>query len=67
MMLQCHVNWNTKTEIRYKGIFGILLYFIGPVLNYGCEIWGWTHVELTERVHRKLEIESVVECERKHK
>ncbi len=25
-----------------------------PVLNYGCEIWGYKQAESIEKVHRKL-------------
>ena len=35
-------------------MFSIFDTFVGPILGYNCELWGFTRAENIERIHRKF-------------
>ena len=45
----------TKTmQVPVDIMFNLFDSFIAPILNYSCEIWGFSRAENIERVHRKF-------------
>ena len=41
-------------KIPVKIMFNLFYSFVVSILNYGCEIWGFSNAENIERVHRKF-------------
>lgn len=41
-------------EVPLDIMFNLFDTFVGSVLNYGCEIWGFSRADNIERVHRKF-------------
>ena len=41
-------------QVPIKIMFNLFDAFVQPILNYGCEIWGFASAENIERVHRKF-------------
>ena len=43
-----------EKEVPIDIMFSLFDSFVGPISNYGCEVWGFARADNLERVHRKF-------------
>ena len=43
-----------EKEVPIDIMFSLFDSFFDPILNYGCEVWGFARADNSERVHRKF-------------
>ena len=43
-----------EVQVPVKIMFNLFESFVGSILNYSCEVWGFATAENIERVHRKF-------------
>ena len=43
-----------RIQVPFKMLMQLFDTYVQSILNYGCEIWGFSSVKKSERVHRKF-------------